>query len=151
MHWRYHSLALCYRYVHPWWPLKINSQHDVNFIVIPRCRQLRQSWHRDNYQFQCAPDCGLSQYSEQEVFAECKSATSCHHLYTQYIPKRHDDPSKSIKTQNCMRPINERRRYTVTPSLIGWEHTQNDPCLPIEDRSFSRQNDSEWCQNTWNR
>ena len=28
-----------------------------------------------------------------------------------------------------MRPANERRRYIVTPSLIGWAHTQNDPCL----------------------
>ena len=27
-----------------------------------------------------------------------------------------------------MRPANERRRYIVTPSLIGWAHTQNDPC-----------------------
>ena len=27
----------------------------------------------------------------------------------------------------CMRPVNERRRYTVTPSLIGWAHTQNYP------------------------
>ena len=26
----------------------------------------------------------------------------------------------------CMRPGNERRRYIVTPSLIGWAHTQND-------------------------
>ena len=26
-----------------------------------------------------------------------------------------------------MRPTNERRRYSVTPSLIGWAHTQNDP------------------------
>ena len=25
-----------------------------------------------------------------------------------------------------MRLANERRRYTVTPSLIGWAHTQND-------------------------
>ena len=29
----------------------------------------------------------------------------------------------------CMRPANERWRYTVTPSLIGWAHTQNDPCI----------------------
>ena len=36
-----------------------------------------------------------------------------------------------------MRPANERRRYIVTPSPIGWTHTQNDPwcllmpwCLP---------------------
>ena len=27
----------------------------------------------------------------------------------------------------CMRPANERRRYIVTSSLIGWAHTQNDP------------------------
>ena len=27
----------------------------------------------------------------------------------------------------CMRPANERRRYSVTSSLIGWAHTQNDP------------------------
>ena len=26
----------------------------------------------------------------------------------------------------CMRPANERRRYSVTPSLIGWAHTHND-------------------------
>ena len=30
-----------------------------------------------------------------------------------------------------MRPANERRRYNVTSSLIGWAHTQNDPwCVP---------------------
>ena len=27
----------------------------------------------------------------------------------------------------CMRPANERWCYTVTPSVIGWAHTQNDP------------------------
>ena len=27
----------------------------------------------------------------------------------------------------CMRPANERRRYIVTSSLIGWAHTQNIP------------------------
>ena len=27
----------------------------------------------------------------------------------------------------CMCPTNERWRYNVTPSLIGWAHTQNDP------------------------
>ena len=30
----------------------------------------------------------------------------------------------------CMRPANERRHYIVTSSLIGWVHTQNDPCFP---------------------
>ena len=28
----------------------------------------------------------------------------------------------------CMHPANESRRYHVTSSLIGWAHTQNDPC-----------------------
>ena len=26
-------------------------------------------------------------------------------------------------------PVNEKRRYKVTPSLIGWSQTQNQPCL----------------------
>ena len=28
----------------------------------------------------------------------------------------------------CMRPANERRRYSVTSSPIGWAHAQNDLC-----------------------
>ena len=32
-----------------------------------------------------------------------------------------------------MRPANERRRYNVTSSLIGWAHAQNDPCLLLAD------------------
>ena len=28
----------------------------------------------------------------------------------------------------CMCPANERWRYNVTSSLIGWAHSQNDPC-----------------------
>ena len=28
----------------------------------------------------------------------------------------------------CRCPVNERRRYNVTSSLIGWAHSQNDPC-----------------------
>ena len=28
----------------------------------------------------------------------------------------------------CVHPANERRRYNVTSSLIGWAHTQNTPC-----------------------
>ena len=27
-----------------------------------------------------------------------------------------------------LRPANERRRYKVTPSLIGWAQTKNQPC-----------------------
>ena len=29
----------------------------------------------------------------------------------------------------CMGSANERRRYSVTSSLIGWAHTQNDPSV----------------------
>ena len=28
-----------------------------------------------------------------------------------------------------MQPANERWRYNVTSSLIGWAHIQNDPCI----------------------
>ena len=28
-----------------------------------------------------------------------------------------------------MRPTNDRCRYNVTTSLIGWAHTETDPCL----------------------
>ena len=30
-----------------------------------------------------------------------------------------------------MGSANERRRYIVTSSLIGWAHTQNDPCISV--------------------
>ena len=29
----------------------------------------------------------------------------------------------------CMLPANERQHHIVTSSLIGWTHTQNDPCI----------------------
>ena len=35
-------------------------------------------------------------------------------------------------------PANERWRYTVTPSLIGWVHTQNDPWNTDSDIHFIR-------------
>ena len=35
----------------------------------------------------------------------------------------------------CLRLANERRRYTVTPSLIGWAHTQNDPWIVVQGES----------------
>ena len=31
-----------------------------------------------------------------------------------------------------IRPVNERCRYIVTTSLIGWGHTQTDPCMLID-------------------
>ena len=41
----------------------------------------------------------------------------------------------------CMRSANERWRYTVTPSLIGWAHTQNDLCTKTKPKwpPFRRQ------------
>ena len=38
----------------------------------------------------------------------------------------------------CMRPDNERRRYIVTSSLIGWAHAQNDPLVLSQSRSSYR-------------
>ena len=49
------------------------------------------------------------------------------HLYCWHnlaIPSSHHNPGIIL----CMCPANERRRYIVTSSLIGWAHTQNDPC-----------------------
>ena len=37
----------------------------------------------------------------------------------------------------CMCPANERWCYTVTPSLIGWAHTQNAPCICSKTRDQS--------------
>ena len=34
----------------------------------------------------------------------------------------------------CMRPVKERRHYTVTSSLIGWAHTQKDPWLQLKSK-----------------
>ena len=36
----------------------------------------------------------------------------------------------------CMHPANERRRYSVTSSLIGWLHTQNDPWSLYHEQHF---------------
>ena len=36
-----------------------------------------------------------------------------------------------------VRPANDGRCYTVTPSLIGWENSQNDPCICISKRSHN--------------
>ena len=54
--------------------------------------------------------------------------------------------SKSLSSSGiilCMCPANERRRYNVTSSLIGWVHVQNDPCfleegflLPVPSHCF---------------
>ena len=62
-----------------------------------------------------------------------------------------------------MRPANERRRYIVTSSLIGWAHTRNDSCsshfvvfscslvliifIKIHQSCFTG---TEWTQYQWN-
>ena len=45
------------------------------------------------------------------------------------IEKENDSPIDPVIIL-YMRPANERRRYSVTSSLIGWAHTQDDPCRP---------------------
>ena len=45
-----------------------------------------------------------------------------------YVQKQHIRLQPSSGNISCMRPANERRRYIVTSSLIGWVHTQKDPC-----------------------
>ena len=40
--------------------------------------------------------------------------------------------STAIRDHLCMRQANERRRYIVTSPLIGWAHTQSDPCVMTE-------------------
>ena len=55
----------------------------------------------------------------------------------------------------CMHPANERRRYNVTLSLIGWVHPQNDPCcaqIIAPPLAPSRPWNVEWCtpvKNNW--
>ena len=61
--------------------------------------------------------------------------------------------SKSLSSSGiilCMCPANERRRYNVTSSLIGWVHVQNDPCfleegflLPVPSYCFKMIKNSE--------
>ena len=45
----------------------------------------------------------------------------------------------------CMRPANERRRYNVTSSLIGYTHTLNDPSISSMLPCLG----SDWIQFSW--
>ena len=40
----------------------------------------------------------------------------------------------------CMGPANERRRYNVTSSLIGWVHSQNHPWVTVFHNSKEQKN-----------
>ena len=43
-----------------------------------------------------------------------------------------------------MRTTNERRRYYVTSPLVGWEHSQNDPCINIWHKAWQHKTIT-WC------
>ena len=45
-------------------------------------------------------------------------------------PKQKYDPVRALASGISlgMRPVNERRRYIVTTSLIGWTYTWTDSC-----------------------
>ena len=44
----------------------------------------------------------------------------------------------------CMCPANERRRYNVTSSPIGWVYAQTDPCLVMICSTSSFSTDIPW-------
>ena len=43
-----------------------------------------------------------------------------------------------------LRPASERLRYKVTPSLIGWVQTYNQPCMPIYIGSSLAHTNRRW-------
>ena len=59
----------------------------------------------------------------------------CHNReYLQHIPYR------TAHTFFGMPPANERQRYIVTSSLIGWVHPQNNPCTLLYWLSYIASN-----------
>ena len=61
-----------------------------------------------------------------QVMVYCRQA-SCHYHHLWQAWPRSMSPYAGIIP--CMHPDNERWCYSVTPSLIGWALTQNDPCI----------------------
>ena len=59
------------------------------------------------------------------------------HLYTETVPCQCYDLKMLAIHLNVtgislgMHPANERRRYSVTTSLISWAHTYTDPCCKL--------------------
>ena len=52
----------------------------------------------------------------------------------------------------CMASVNERRRYNVTSSLIGWDHTQNDPSThfdPADKLTLNQELNGRLYQHLW--
>ena len=59
--------------------------------------------------------------SQWEMALHCNTISHWLGAYTEWSLKF------TLQWILCMRPTNETWRYTVTSSLIGWAHTQNDP------------------------
>ena len=57
--------------------------------------------------------------------------------------KCHSGPDAGIIL--WMRQPNERLRYIVTSSLIGWTHTQNDPCRHMLELNLITTVRLDWC------
>ena len=58
-----------------------------------------------------------------------RAGLSCHEdLFSFCITDSLHRKSTDTEIIFRMRPTNERQCYIVTSSLIGWAHTQNDPC-----------------------
>ena len=87
-----------------------NSSHYDNFL----CHQWRQSWHHNSHQL-------LSHAVPAKYPWNIWIKTAGISGPSQY---QYDISAGIIW---YMRPANERRRYNVTSSLIGWAHIQNDP------------------------
>ena len=64
----------------------------------------------------------------QDEFENCISKISAASLRGQRVKHIYESScfcGATTGTILCMCPANERWRYSVTPSLIGWAHTQN--------------------------
>ena len=66
----------------------------------------------------------LLQYILDSVYLGCDDK----HIECPTSKKMYHGISGTIQ---CMCTANERWHYTVTPYLIGWVHTQNNPCIHI--------------------
>ena len=108
---------------HFWWksPWKWKNLGDFrvcNWLNCP-CKTRVHGWLAKTVH--CLGLCALSNAYQAQVQAHC---------------------SYKLRGMNilCMCPANERWRYSVTPSLIGWAYTQNDPCpyRPTQPMSIER-------------
>ena len=57
-------------------------------------------------------------------------------------PHHQQHPVITASQPKCMRHANKRRRYNITPSLIGWAYTQNHPC--VRSQYYILQHSGAW-------